>query len=60
MDIEEKIQMVLDWADSDDAPDNWDTSFIESLQEQYEEKNWLSDRQEAALDNIIDKFNISG
>jgi hypothetical protein len=56
MDIEEKIEMVLEWADNEN-PD-FDTEFIESLQEQYEEKGWLSEKQEEALDNIINKFRI--
>lgn len=58
MDIGEKIDMVLEWADSEDAPRDFDTSFVESLQEQFEDRGWLSDRQEEALDNIINKFGI--
>ena len=58
MDIEAKLKMVMEWADDGEAPDTWDNSFIESLSDQYEEKGYLSENQEAALDNIINKFGI--
>ena len=58
MDIEEKIELIMEWADSGDAPDNWDTSFVESLSDQFDRDGYLSEKQEAALDNIITKWNI--
>lgn len=58
MDIEARLKMVMEWYDGGDAPDSWDNSFIESLSEQYEEKGWLSEKQEMALENIITKFDI--
>ena len=53
--LSEKIQAVLEWADEN----GWfDTDFIESLDNHLEGIGSLTDNQEQALDNIIDKFNI--
>jgi len=51
----EKIAMVKSWACDRDW---FDTGFIDNLQEAYERFGHLTDSQERALDNIIDKFEI--
>ena len=51
----EKINSVLHWAEFND---HFDTEFIESLAEAYEEYDSLTYNQEVALDNIIDGYNI--
>lgn len=57
MTTEEKIKAVGVWAETA-APESFDSSFVESLAEQYEDRGSISPRQEQALDNIIDKFEI--
>lgn len=56
--LKNKIDMILEWAASDDSPEDWDTEFVESLEIQLEEKGFLTEAQEAALDNIIDAWRI--
>ncbi len=56
MTAEEKIKMILEWAD-EETPE-FDTGFVESLQDQLEKKDFLTDAQEEALGNIIDKWGI--
>lgn len=53
--IQDKIDIILAFAEEHS---NFDTSFIESLQEQFDRKGFLSSSQEMALDNIIDKFRM--
>lgn len=53
----EKLELILDWAD--DNPD-FDTAFVEELYDCHEHRGHLTDRQEEALDNIIEKFKIQG
>ena len=55
MDDEQKIDMVLEWAES--RP-NFDTEFIHSLKEALDEYDELTYSQSEALDNIIKKFRI--
>jgi hypothetical protein len=51
----DEIELILDWAEDN----TWfDTTFVYSLRDQYEAKGRLSDAQIAALENIIDRFNI--
>lgn len=53
----EKIDLVLDWFG--DRPDiNFDTTFVENLRESFFRTRQLTERQEAALDNIIDSWHI--
>lgn len=52
---DEKIEMVLEWAK--DKP-KFDTEFIESLNEFFENNGHLTESQEDALDNIIHKWGI--
>lgn len=54
---DEKIEGVLDWAGSD-APDSFDSTFIENLRDHFENHGNLSIGQVEALDNIIEKFGI--
>ena len=54
--LEERIETVLNWAD-EHHPD-FDTEFVESLKKQLEDRGSLSDKQEEALLNIIEKWNI--
>jgi hypothetical protein len=39
---------------------NFDTSFLESVQEQILEKGWISGRQLQALENILNGFENQG
>ncbi len=56
-DQQEKVDAVIAWGSS---PGNcFDLSFVESLSEWLDEKGSLTDAQEEALDNIIDKFGIN-
>lgn len=52
---EEKLEMVLNWAE--DHP-KFDTGFVESLQDALETYGRLTEAQGNALDNIIDRFRI--
>ena len=52
---EEKIQMILDWADTQKS---FDTTFVEELSDKLGEWGELTDGQSAALDNIIEKWHI--
>lgn len=55
LDAEELIERVLDWA-SDRV--SFDTSFVESLQMQIEQRGRLTPKQIGALENIVARFNI--
>ena len=57
MDAEDKINLIMDWAE---GRDDFDTEFVESLAEQWEAHGYLSGTQEQALDNIIEKWKIEG
>ena len=54
--VEVKINMVLDWAYGTNK--NFDPEFIESLQPQFEERGYLTEKQIEALDGIIEKWRI--
>jgi hypothetical protein len=51
--IDEKIQEIQEYAA--DHPD-FDTTFIDSLEQQYLERGTLSEKQVEALDNILEKW----
>ena len=51
---EELIVAILKYADDRGI----DTDFIDSIEAQIAEKDWVSDGQLAALENIVDSFNI--
>ena len=51
---EELIDAILRYADDRGI----DTDFIDSIEAQIAEKDWVSDGQLAALENIVDSFNI--
>ena len=51
---EELIDAILRYADDRGI----DTDFIDSTEAQIAEKDWVSDGQLAALENIVDSFNI--
>lgn len=55
MDDEEAIDLVLRWAETE--PD-FDTSFVDSLDEFIERRGMLTEGQRSALDNIIEKWGI--
>ncbi|MCF0254352.1 MAG: hypothetical protein HUK26_08480 [Duodenibacillus sp.] len=55
MDCAEKIDLILSWAD--DVP-AFDTGYVESLKDFLDDRGWLTDAQEEALDNIIDRWHI--
>ena len=52
------IDTILEWSVTDKAPVGFDTKFVLSCKEQFEEKGALSEKQLAALQNIITKFKI--
>lgn len=54
-DIPDMIESILAWADEHSF---FDTSFVESLQFQYEERGWLSHSQDRSLRNIIARWDI--
>ena len=51
----EKVEAILEWAS--ERPD-FDTDFIDSLYERLEKGFSLTDGQETALENIIEKWGI--
>ena len=51
---EELIDAILKYADDRGI----DTDFIDSIESQIAEKDWVSDGQLAALENIVNSFNI--
>ena len=53
-DIGQKIQTILDWAELEQP--EFDTTFVESLKEQFEQNGRLSNKQIAALDKIIERW----
>jgi len=53
--IENKLQGVINWAEEQE---NFDATFVYSLQEYFEREGRLSQRQLEALDNIIENCNI--
>lgn len=55
MDDEEKIDLVLKWAEN--VPE-FDITFIESLKDYYDQHSELTFAQSEALDRIIKKWNI--
>ena len=54
-DTTDKINMILDWAE--DHP-TFDTEFVENIQSQFEDSGSISDAQDQALDNIIERWKI--
>ena len=52
----EKCEAILCWADEKDR--GFDTGFVESVADQLEAGRDPSEKQMAAIDNIIDKFHI--
>lgn len=50
-----KLEAIMTWAE--DKPD-FDTSFVESMQERYESTRGLTSNMEQAIDNIIDQWRI--
>lgn len=53
----EDCEAILEWAEEN--PDrNFDTAFVESVQEQVEDREFVSDKQKAALDKIRETFGI--
>ncbi len=51
----EKLELALDWARGKKF---FDSSFLEDLLEHYENTGHFTDSQEAALDNIIERWKI--
>lgn len=56
IDIGKKIAAVLKWSDTNE---NFDNTFVLSLGEFHSKYNKLTQRQEDALENIIDRFGIN-
>lgn len=54
---QEKTEALMNWA-QEDAPETFDSEFIESLYERVEKGQFLTIKQEAAIDHIIEKFGI--
>ena len=56
-DIDNLLSVIECWLD--DHPDsNFDSGFVEELREKFEQAGDLSDRQIAALENIIDRWHM--
>lgn len=53
--VHELFEIIYDWADGKSF---FDTTFIDSLHEQYEQREFLSESQIQALENIVEKFNM--
>jgi hypothetical protein len=53
----QKISSILEWADSD-APESFDDTFVLNMAEALETYGTLTVKQRAAIDNIIEKFEI--
>lgn len=51
----QKIETVLEWAET---KQDFDTSFVKSIENYLEKHERITDRQEEALDNIIRRFKI--
>lgn len=54
---EEKIQAIYNWKRASSV--SFKTDFVDSLYDQFIDRGTLSNNQIAALDRIIQKFNIS-
>lgn len=55
VEYEQKINAILDFGD---GKENFSTSFVESIQEQLFTKQYLSDKQKHAINNIIERWGI--
>ncbi len=55
MDPAEMIEQILEWATEND---DFDTSFVEDLNDKLERGMTLTDSQITALENIITRWNI--
>ena len=53
--VERKLDAVMTWADNHP---HFDTEYVESLIDQFDDRGKLSSSQEDALDNIIEKWHI--
>lgn len=58
MDAKDKLAAAIAWAEDKGDERNFDPDFLYSLQEGLEKYGSLTDKQESALDNIIDRFRI--
>lgn len=54
----ERIDAILEWADSADAPGDFDTTFVHNMSERLETFGKLTEAQREGIDNIIEKFGI--
>lgn len=52
---EHNIALIMDWAS--EHPE-FDTEFVERLSEQLDKRGYLTEKQSAALENIIERFGI--
>lgn len=55
MDDSEKIEMILAWAE--DHPE-FDTNFVEDMEDKLDEHGSLTERQSESLDHIISRWKI--
>lgn len=55
---EDKCKAIMSWADDRGEDQDFDTTFVESIQEQLEEGRDLSPKQMDAIDHILDQFRI--
>lgn len=51
----QRIETILEWAEGNPS---FDTKFIEDLQEQLEGEGFLTDKQQNAVLNIMEKWHI--
>lgn len=57
MDTATKIAGIRDWI-YEEAPESFDDSFFQDIAEKYEGFGYLTEKQEKALDNIINRFKV--
>lgn len=56
MTLEAKLELILTWADESGI--DFDTTFVVDLQNKFHKYGNLTERQEKALDNIIERWRI--
>lgn len=61
----DKLEIILEWAEERNKfverkkrGNKFDTTFLESVKDFYQETGDITTAQENAIDNIYDKFNI--
>lgn len=53
-----RIEAILEWAETADAPGDFDTTFVHNMGERLETYGKLTEAQREGIDNIVEKFGI--